>query len=319
MLEAIKSLSIGLGVALLMVSCSKDMDDVNPTSTLSGISTDAAKVASTNTFLFSNLRSVDGKTWSFDVKREGDNKGANANSVMLALFGCNNEAIMLSAANVVSLSITGPSGTQDMERSFIESSSNACPMAGTPGYVNFTGFDANLKDGSIYTFTVTLNQAIQVTKADLGLRAGNQCITGTLEGPGCKLDLCGEGQGYFHKSEHWGEITKIMIGGQEYTVDEAVTLITSDKKEGGSDNKGGIPDAKAAFAQGVTVLLNRQLGWILPDAYSSQLTVIENYLSGLNVKLTLANVKELAGNAEAKEAAGYIGDHIDCDETESAE
>src|SRR5690606_28972984 len=159
----------------------------------------------------------DGMTWSFDVQRSGDQTGANANTVVLGLFGCDSEPIMLSGANVTSLSVSGANGTQQLALAFADGSSNACSMAATQNHVSFSDFDANLKTNTVYTFTLTLNSAIQVTSANVGVRAGNACFPGTMDGPGCdEMDNCGKGQGFFHKSDHWGDINEVTIGGHTY-------------------------------------------------------------------------------------------------------
>ncbi|MBC5775348.1 hypothetical protein H8S95_14810 [Pontibacter sp. KCTC 32443] len=316
MIKKIALLSIGLGATLLMSSCSKDSEEVSP-SGLSSSSTDAAKAAVTeiiNPLTISDLSTTDGKTWMFTVQKTGDGNISNIGSLMLALTDCNDAAIPLTAANVTYASVAGTS-MQVLTPSFKEGNGSACDMSGVTGYLRLSDFAEKITNGSVYTFRVTLSEAVSVKTANIRARISNNCYPVTVDGPGCELDLCGEGQGFFHKSEHW-PVSEIMIGGHTYTAAEAVTLITSDKKEGGVDNKGGIADSKAAFAQGVTVLLNRELGWISEEAYAAELATIETYLSSLN-KLTTYAIDNLpTGNAAAKAAAGAIGDSIVCEETE---
>ncbi|WP_439880038.1 hypothetical protein ACSX1A_12810 [Pontibacter sp. MBLB2868] len=311
MLKLTKTLCIGLCASMLMFSCSKDAEDMTPSSTLSGVSTDAAKAASTNSFGFSNLRSTDGMTWSFDVVRVGDNTGANANTVMLALVGCDSQPIMLSSGNVSSLTMQKAGGpVQTLALSFLESSANACAMAATPGYVRFADFDGNVKDGSVYTFSVTLNAAVQVTSATVGVKAGNECVQGSMVGPGCTFveDICGFGQGAFHKEGSWGGNT-VVLGGHTYTEAEGLAMMNPNANNG---NK----TIGFAFSQGATVELNKKLGHISATAYASKMAAINTYLAGFD-KLTETSAATLYDDSPeataAKEAAGYIGNHIKCD------
>lgn len=314
MLQTFKKMSIGLGAVLLMFSCSKDMDEVTPSAALDASATNAAKAAlSSNPLAISGLTSTDGKTWNFTLQKTTDGNLANVGALMLTLTGCDDTQIALTSANVVSASVTG-TATQQLVPSFKEGNGSACEMTAT-GYLRLIDFTEKLTDGKMYTVTFTLNQAVQVKSAMMWARISNACHSATVAGPGCGMDTCGEGQGYFHKAANWQGKT-VTIGGHTYTAEQAVTLITSDKKEGGADNKGGIADAKAAFAQGVTVLLNREFGWISGSAYAAELATIEAYLSTLD-KLTTYDISALpTGNAAAKAAAGAIGDGINCDNEE---
>ncbi|NEM98134.1 hypothetical protein [Pontibacter burrus] len=316
MLHTFKKLSIGLGAMLLMVSCSKDMEDVTPSAALNASATNAAKAAlTTNPLTFSSIGSADGKTWSFTLQKAVDGNLGNVGALLLTLTDCDDTQIALSAANVVSATVTGAT-TQALVPSYKEGNGSACDMSAVTGYLRLSDFTEKLTDGKVYTVTVTLNQAVRVKSATVWARVSNTCSSTTIAGPACEVeDLCGEGQGYFHKSANWQGNT-VTIGGHTYTAEEAVTLITSDKKEGGSNNKGGIADSKAAFAQGVTVLMNRKFGWISGNAYAAELAAIEAYLSTLD-KLTTYDLSDLpTGNDAAKTAAGYIGDSIKCGDAE---
>ncbi|MEJ8756119.1 hypothetical protein WG947_03865 [Pontibacter sp. H259] len=316
MLKTIQKLSFALSVLLLTASCSTDMEGVNPSSALNSSSVDAAKAAlASSPLTISAISTTDGKTWAFTVQKTALGNFPNIGAVLLTLTDCDDMQIVLSAANVVSASVTG-GATQALAPSYKEGNGTACDMSLTTGYLRLTDFSEKLTNGSVYTFKVTLNQAVKVKSATVWARIANTCHNTTIAGQACEVeDLCGEGQGYFHKSEHWAGKT-VTIGGHTYTAAEAVTLITSDKKEGATDNKGGIADSKAAFAQGVTVLMNRQLGFISSNAFAAELATINAYLSTLNKLTTYKSGTLPTGNAAAKAAAGTIGDAIVCEDAE---
>jgi hypothetical protein len=310
-----KTLSIGLCAVMLMFSCSRDMEDVNPSTTLNGINDGAAKAPSTaNSFEFMHLSTPDGGvTWAFSVKRLGDSKGANANSVLLKLTECGGTQLNLSSTNIQELWLSDTRGhTWGLTPSYLESGRNACPMAASTGYVKFEGIEPNLKDGTVYTFKVKLAQAKQIESAAVQLRAGNDCFSGSLIGPACvdeELDMCGYGQGAFHKTDSWGGHT-VTLGSKNYTESEGLALMNP-------NSGGGNKYVKFAFSQGATVLLNRAMGHISPTAYQAQLDAIDLYLRSMS-RLTSANMDMQYDTSDeaiaAKNAAGYIGDNIKCEE-----
>ncbi|MFD2514425.1 hypothetical protein ACFSRY_11150 [Pontibacter locisalis] len=317
MLKLTKSLSIGLCATMLMFSCSKDMEDVNPSSTLSGVSTDAAKAASTaNTVAplsISSLSTTDGKTWSFTVQKNAavTEKLANVGSLMLTMMDCEDMPIMLSAANVASASITGKNGTynQPLAPSYKEGNGSVCDMGTVTGYIRLTDFVEKLTDGSAYTVNITLYDAVRVKSGKVWARISNSCSTTDIVGPGCEeQDFCGEGHGYFHEVGSW-EGHEVTLGGHTYTEAEGLALMNPNA--GGGNKYIGF-----AFSQGATVELNKKLKMISARAYDSEMTAINAYLGGFD-KLTASTAAEkYDGSPEAtaaKTAAGYIGDNIDCE------
>ncbi|MBB6610958.1 hypothetical protein H7F15_07915 [Pontibacter sp. Tf4] len=311
MLKALTKVSIGLGAVLLMFSCSKDMENVTPSSDFSSSSLDAAKAASlTSPVTVSALSTTDGKTWQFTVQKTAEGNVANIGSLLLTLTGCDDQQIALTSANVVSASVTG-SLVQSLAPSFKEGNGSACDMSAVTGYLRLSDFQEKLTDGRVYTIRFTLSQAIQVKSATVWTRISNACHTTTVSGPGCDvMDLCGEGQGAFHKAGSWNGQT-VTLGGYTYTEAEGLAIMTPN-----GNSAGGLKDARAAFSQGATVLLNRQMGYISANAYAAELATIDAYLSTLN-KLTSYSIVDMpTGNAAAKAAAGYIGDNIKCEEGE---
>ncbi len=311
MLKALPKLSIGLGALLLMFSCSKDMENVNPSSGFNSSSADAAKVASAvSPVAISDLSTTDGKTWQFTVQKTVAGNVPNIGSLLLTLTGCDDQQIALSGANVVSASVTG-SFTQALAPSYKEGNGSACDMSAVTGYLRLSDFQEKLTDGNVYTVQFTLSEAIQVKSANIWARISNACYPTSVAGPGCDvMDLCGEGQGAFHKAGSWKGNT-VTLGGYTYTEAEGLAIMTPN-----GNSAGGLKDSRAAFSQGATVLLNRQMGYISATAYAAELATIDAYLSTLN-KMTTYNMDDMpTGNAAAKAAAGYIGDNIKCEDGE---
>ncbi|PRY16511.1 hypothetical protein CLV24_101357 [Pontibacter ummariensis] len=322
MVKLTKTLSLGLCALMFLFSCSKEMEEVSPSATLNDTATDAAKNATLtepNPFTFSAISTNDnGKTWYFTVTNNGDSN-SGPNKVLLGLLDCELKPIMLSTANVVALSLQPLDGNpKALDLSFDK---GLCKDAITSSSVSFTGLGNGLRGGETLTFILTLNSAVQVTSAKVGLQIANNCLSATLNGPGCQEEetYCGLGQGYFHDPKKW-PVQEVTIGGETYSVDDAVTLMTSDKKYGGKENgKGGIEVSKKAFSQGVTLLLNYKLGNIPETVLAEELADIEAFLATLD-KLLVDNLTASDKNdplaVAANDAAGRIGDWMDVNNCE---
>ncbi|MER2996331.1 hypothetical protein [Pontibacter populi] len=286
------------------------MEDVNPSSNFNSASSGAAKVANTTSPLtISGLSTSNGKTWMFTVQKTADGNVSNIGSLLLTLTGCDDQRIALSSANVVSASVTG-SMEQSLAPSYKEGNGSACDMSAETGYLKLSDFQEKLTDGSVYTVRFTLSEAIQVKTAIVWARIGNSCYPVAVNGPGCEMDLCGEGQGAFHKPGSWNGYT-VTLGGYNYTEAEGLSIMTPN-----GNSAGGLKDSRASFSQGATVLLNRQMGYISATAYAAELAAINIYLVTLD-KLTTYDIDDMpTGNAAAKAAAGYIGGNIKCADAE---
>src|SRR5690606_28969746 len=153
--------------------------------------------------------------------KTADGNVPNIGSLILTLTGCDDQPIALTGDNVVAATVTG-AGVDILEPSFKEGNGSACDMSEVSGYLRLSDFEEKLTDGKVYTFSFTLSHAIQVKSANIWTRISNACYPSVVAGPGCEMDMCGEGQGYFHKSEHW-EGQTISLGGHTYTAAEGVT------------------------------------------------------------------------------------------------
>jgi hypothetical protein len=302
MLRTLKNLSLSLGVAFLMVSCAKELEDINPSS-LDATSTSAlVSINNVSPFTYTNFTTTDGKTWSFTIKKTGafESNGGAPSQMFLAFTNCNDQLVPL---DVMSATLIGKGSLEPAITSEQLCNSSAAT------YLKLTGFGNNLgADNVERTITITFNTPVSIKSALVVPKAANNCYSATVFGATCDIiNTCGLGQGAFHKAGSWKGYS-VTLGGYTYSEAEGLAIMNPN-----GNNAGGLADSRAAFSQGATVLLNRQMKLISANAYDAQLMDINNYLMTLD-KLTAYSITNMpTGNAAAKAAAGFIGDNIKCE------
>lgn len=316
MLKKINLLSIGLGVALLMVSCSKDMEDVNPSSTLSGVSTNAVVAsAAIGPYTVSDLSvASDGLTWSFTVQRTGDAQRNGLSHLILNLRDCDGNIIHLAEADVAGASVSGAGGDfsladENLEIEYTEGSGTGCDMADASGFIKYDDLDDVLSDGTEYTFTLELNSVVYVETVDVWVKAGNACYRDEVAGPGCPVEIgCSYSQGQIKtgKADVSG-VETITVGTFSYTGPEAVDIMNSNANNGG---------VKPTFSHVASIKISIALGKLnSTQPITKDLEIAESGLAALG-RLNASTGPSGELSSDAKDAADRIGEWIEANNCE---